>query len=127
MQNDYNHGGDVHIQDGKPIVGGVPSDSIFEKGLPMEPNIDASKKKDPIHFKLEGEAKDYDWKNIDDEQERLYLFPCGNIVTIDNPLYLYVSKSGHRIFDSDGVSHYIPYGWIHLAWKAKKGEANFRF
>ena len=63
--------------------------------------------------------------DISTEQFREYVFANG-CVMIDEPTHLSVSKSGgHRLLDADGVSHYIPAGWIHLRWRAKSGAANF--
>lgn len=62
--------------------------------------------------------------DISSEQYREYTFPAGSI-RIDNPLQLNVSKNGHRVFDEQGVSHYIPQGWIHLKWEVKLGQPNF--
>lgn len=79
-------------------------------------------------FRLEGKALDYDWKDIDDEKWRVYVFPGGDEVEIVAPLKIHVSESGgHRIFDAEGFCHYIPSGWIHIAWLAKKEQAHFRF
>jgi len=58
-----------------------------------------------------------EWKNIDHETYRVYYFPNGSQVIIDNPRLINVSESGgHRILDSNDVAHYIPSGWIHLIW-----------
>lgn len=74
-----------------------------------------------IEFKNESNNTFVD---ISSEEYRTYDF--GNTtVTIKEPLRLAVSNNGHRIFDANGVSHYIPKGWIHLAWKAKTGEPHF--
>lgn len=67
---------------------------------------------------------------IHSEQYREYSFPAADgrfvKVRINKPTHLAVSGTGgHRILDADGVSHYVPSGWIHLAWKAKEGEPNF--
>ena len=72
---------------------------------------------------------DYEWKKIEGEKYRTYVFPNGSRVKIKKPLYLNVSKSGgHRIFDAQGFSHYIPYKWIHLFWEVEGDDrANFRF
>jgi len=57
------------------------------------------------------------WKNIDHELYRTYVFK-DNKITIHCPVLINVSKSGgHRILDSNNVSHYIPYKWIHLFWE----------
>ena len=62
--------------------------------------------------------KDLDWHNIDHEVYRIYEFPNGVRVKINNPILLNVSKSGgHRILDSKDMAHYIPAGWIHLYWE----------
>lgn len=66
-----------------------------------------------------------DFIDISTEKWRKYNF-IESSVSIDNPLYLNVSKSGgHRILDAQGISHYIPSGWIHLCWEAKEGQPNF--
>lgn len=71
-------------------------------------------------------ATDLEFTDISSEEWREYQFLGGEIVRINAPLKLNVSKSGgHRIFDANGISHYIPPGWIHLKWKVKNGAANF--
>lgn len=67
------------------------------------------------------------YKKIDikgKEKYRTYVFPGGEKVTIDYPEFLIVSDNGHRIYDSCGYSHYIPYGWIHLFWE-NVGDRSF--
>lgn len=66
-----------------------------------------------------------DFVDISSEEWRIYDF--GNaIIRIDGPQRLNVSKAGgHRLFDKDGVSHYIPSGWKHLKWKAREGQPHF--
>jgi len=112
----------------------IPTEGSFTNVLPS--NIDYSEHHNFTILEgtitpgiiLEEEAKEYDWKNIDNEEFRVYIFQGGCKVVIDHPLKLYVSKSGgHRLFDSDGISHYIPPKWIHIFWKAKNGQPNFRF
>ena len=67
-----------------------------------------------------------DFANISTEAVRRYHFKGGDVVEVPGPLLLNVSRSGgHRIFDENGVSHYIPKGWIELTWVAKIGKANF--
>jgi len=63
--------------------------------------------------------------DISSEQYRAYVFPNGDTVTINNPLRLAISAGGHRLFDAQGVSHYVPKGWFHLMWKAKDGSPHF--
>jgi len=64
--------------------------------------------------------------DISSEDFRVYEFEAMNLVRIEKPLRLHVSASGgHRIFDAQGFSHYIPSGWRRLMWKAKPGQPNF--
>lgn len=68
--------------------------------------------------------------DISSEEYRVYEFKSflffKRFVKLDKPLKLAVSASGgHRVYTADGLSHYIPSGWIHLYWKAKKGKPNF--
>jgi len=74
-----------------------------------------------VVFKNESDNKFVD---ISSEEFRKYDFD-NNSVTIDQPLWLSVSSGGHRIFDAQGISHYVPKGWIHLSWKAKEGYPHF--
>jgi hypothetical protein len=73
---------------------------------------------------------DLEFKDISDETYRVYVFSDIEI-RIENPLKLHVTfkKSGHshRIYDAQGVSHYIPSGWKHLYWQVKEGQPNFVF
>jgi len=72
---------------------------------------------------------DLEFVDISSEEYRVYNFAAENgyisDVKITKPLRLNVSENGHRIFDAQGISHYVPKGWIHLFWKAKEGLANF--
>ena len=71
-------------------------------------------------------ATKLDFADISSEKWREYRFPGGDIVRIEAPQKLNVSDSGgHRIYDAEGVSHYIPAGWVHLKWAAETGAPNF--
>ncbi len=71
-------------------------------------------------------ATDLEFADISSELWREYQFLGGDTVRIDAPLKLNVSDSGgHRIFDADGISHYIPAGWVHLKWVVRDGAPNF--
>lgn len=64
--------------------------------------------------------------NISTEHWRTYIRSDKSEITIHKPVALNVSKAGgHRVFDAEGVSHYIPSGWVHLKWKAKESAAHF--
>ena len=66
----------------------------------------------------------YEFTDISSEKYREYVFDNMTIWLL-NPLKLAVSESGHRIFTSDCISHYIPKGWQHLFWEVKDGMPNF--
>lgn len=55
--------------------------------------------------------------DISKELYRVYVFKGGDEIRIENPLYLIVSDNGHRLADKNYISHYVPYGWIHLYWE----------
>ena len=54
--------------------------------------------------------------DISSEEFRTYEWPEEEI-TIEEPQWLAITESGHRVLDAGGISHYIPKGWIHLYWK----------
>jgi hypothetical protein len=67
------------------------------------------------------------FKDLSDELYRVYEF-SDMTIRIEGPLYLNVSASGgHRIFDSEGNSNYIPSGWRRLYWVVKEGKTHFAF
>jgi len=70
-------------------------------------------------------ATELAFEDISSERYREYRFGGGDVVRIEEPLINVSASGGHRIFDAEGVSHYIPAGWIHLSWVAKDGEPNF--
>ena len=64
--------------------------------------------------------------NISSELFREYIYANGSKITIHYPLKLSVaSNNAHRVFDSSGLSYYIPPNWISIVWKAKPGAPNF--
>lgn len=64
--------------------------------------------------------------SIANEESRSYYFPTG-VVTIVGPLELNVKRKSegdsHRIKAADGISYYVPAGWLMLSWKPKPVEA----
>jgi len=62
--------------------------------------------------------------DVSSEEWREYDF-IEKKIRIENPIALCVTDNGHRVFDAQGTSHYIPMGWIHLYWRARPGEPNF--
>ena len=64
--------------------------------------------------------------DISSEHYREYDWGDGRKIRIEQPIHLNVSASGgHRVWDEENVSHYIPKGWIHLSWSPKNGQPNF--
>ncbi len=64
--------------------------------------------------------------DVSSEDAIKYVFPGGDVVLIQDPQWLSVSASeNHRILDRRGVSHYIPFGWIHISWGARPGQPHF--
>jgi hypothetical protein len=74
-------------------------------------------------------ATKLDFKDISSEKKRIYKYADGFTIKINKPLWLYVNEknNSHRIFDADGISHYIVSGWKHLKWITKKGCPHFIF
>lgn len=67
-----------------------------------------------------------DKKFIDVSSEEYRVYTFGDKETrIENPQWLNVGGNGHRLLDGEGVSHYIPFGWQHLRWKARDGAPHF--
>lgn len=77
-----------------------------------------------MFLKNESDNKFFD---VSTEEFRIYEFPNKEIVKIYEPVAVSVNKESgsHRILDNNGISHYIPSGWIHLFWKAKEGKPHF--
>jgi hypothetical protein len=60
------------------------------------------------------------------EEYRTYKFAEGEFIheiIIKKPVFLIVSNNGHRLLDEEGISHYVPYGWIELSWKNVEGRS----
>jgi hypothetical protein len=67
-----------------------------------------------------------EFTDISTEEFRMYEYNNAVKLTIEQPLALNVSESGgHRVLDAEGMSHYVPKGWIHLKWKAKDNKPHF--
>ena len=66
------------------------------------------------------------FNDLSDEQYRVYDFGTHQI-RLKNPMKLNVSENGHRVYTADGISHYIPKGWIHLYWQVKPLAPHFAF
>ena len=75
-------------------------------------------------------ATDYKFTDITGEvyREYTYISESGTktILRFERPALLHVSESGgHRLFTSDGKSHYIKNGWVSVSWETFEGLPNF--
>ena len=49
------------------------------------------------------------------ERKRVYHFPGGETVTLEKVTHFLARESGtHRLKTSDGKSHIVPIGWLHI-------------
>lgn len=65
-------------------------------------------------------------RDVSDELFRVYTFPNGQLVTVDAPAKLWVSRKpegdSHRIALMNGGGVYIPAGWLKIEWQNKPGK-----
>ena len=113
--------------DPPPPLRDVYGDLTALSGLP--PAADAcAAEREPVKLR---NGTDLVFVDISSEAQRTYRFPpphesVSHTVVIVDPLWLHVSRSGgHRILDAEGMSHYIPKGWLCLSWVAKPGAPHF--
>ncbi len=71
-------------------------------------------------------ATNLKFMDISHEAYRQYLYPNGANITINFPLKLSIDRTKvHRVFDSTGLSYFIPPNWIAVVTKPKPGAPNF--
>lgn len=71
-------------------------------------------------------ATRFQFVDITSELFREYIYPNGAKIRIEFPLKLSVAQNNaHRVFDINGLSYYIPPGWISIVWKARPGAPSF--
>lgn len=87
------------------------------------PRVTAAKR---LGFKDFRNDTRHKFDDISSEAYREYVFP-DHTVTIENPVALNVnySSGGHRVWDAQGVSHYIPGGWRELKWEVGEDDPHF--
>ena len=85
--------------------------------------LEAMKK---LGFKDFRNGTQHKFDDISSEKYREYVF-SDTTIRIDNPVALNVnySNQGHRVFDGQGVSHYIPGGWKEIKWEVDDDEPHF--
>lgn len=76
-----------------------------------------------IDLKFEGNFK---FTDISHQMDRTYHYENSE-QSISEPAFLNIGKQGgHNILDEQGMSHYIPKGWLRVSWKTKEGQPNFK-
>ena len=78
---------------------------------------------------------DLNFRDIAAEMYRVYVYPDGSEVKIVNPIAVAVKAppagivggGSHRVLDVQGVSNYIPAGWIHLYWTNHEKYPYYQF
>ena len=83
-----------------------------------------------LSFKDFNNGSNLKFSDISSETYREYVYKEKEditIIKIINPVALNVNpiSGGHRVWDANGVSHYIKPGWKEIRWEVKKGEPNF--
>jgi hypothetical protein len=67
------------------------------------------------------------YKDISSEEWREYIFSNNDILRIDFPVGLNVGKNGHRVFNEEGISYYIPNHYTAIRFKSKANKPPFAF
>lgn len=82
-----------------------------------------------IELVNKGSYPDKDFVDIGTEEYRVYEWLLGDGKTavrrIENPQWLLVTPSGHRVVDGEGMVWFIPATWNSLRWKPKPGGPHF--
>lgn len=69
---------------------------------------------------------DLEFINIVGEKYRTYHYPEGNTITIEDPAYYAVTKSGsHRVLTNTGECNWIKGGFDRISWKVHDGFSHF--
>lgn len=67
--------------------------------------------------------------DISKETLREYVYPNGDVYSINAPEYLYVKQDdkgdSHRVVSMDGMTHYPKRGWIAIRWRAPDEPVSF--
>jgi len=104
----------------KDIVDEVKEEAMKELKQSLKPGIETRPLPEFIN------TSRFRFIDISSELFREYAYPNGAKIRIEYPLRLSVANNNaHRLFDSNGLSYYIPPGWITIVWKAKPGTPNF--
>ena len=76
-------------------------------------------------FKDLKNESDYTFFDVTSERYREYVFLGKGTIKIEEPVAVAVSRSGHRVLDTAGISHFIPSSWDAIHWEAKEGQPHF--
>ena len=104
----------------KDIVDEVEEEARKEIKESLKPGVKT------LHLPEFVNASRFRFIDITSELFREYIYPNGAKIRIENPIKLSVAQNNaHRLFDMNGLSYYIPPGWISIVWKARPGAPNF--
>ncbi len=91
----------------------------------MSETVMAAMAEDPSRFRVQTGTPGLD---LSGELYRVYTFPGGERIRVDEPATLWVKpstetgKHSHRIALVNGNGVYIPAGWLKIEWKNKPGQ-----
>ncbi len=110
---------------------------VGEKKPPVKKKSEVEKAREDTEKEIRGNLKqpqlpefinatNFRFIDIAFELFREYVYPNGAKIRIEFPLKLSIANNSvHRLFDSHGLSYYIPPGWISIVSKSKPGAPNF--
>ena len=81
-----------------------------------------------LNFKDIKVPNNIDFKDISGELWRTYLMQSGNIIRIDDPVALYVTKTGsHYVIDRNGIVTYVRPLFEAIQWEKRENEPHIFF
>jgi hypothetical protein len=61
----------------------------------------------------------HEWKDISSEEYRIYVYTGFDVIRVEKPVALAISKSNtHRVVNAEGESFIIPPEWLCIRFKA---------
>lgn len=71
----------------------------------------------PPYYESRGHHRTLTYRPDHHEFKRVYTFPGGDVIEIENVVKASVSRHGnHQLVTADGAVHVIPWGWICLTF-----------
>lgn len=76
-----------------------------------------------MNFKDVQEQEVLEFKSVENETYRLYIYKNGFTIKVDNPVAIHISRSGgHRLILASGRCMYVKAGWIAFAYEKAKDD-----